>query len=545
MIKTINKHPVLSICLFTAIMLLPNLDVIHVSIMEARNFITAREMVQDGNWLLTTMNGEARYEKPPLPTWLTAVSGMIFGLKSVFGLRLPAILLVMLLAVSIFKISMLLVKDTAQSLQNAFIATTSFYIIGITIEGPWDIFAHGFMCFAIFQLFLLFEKDKSYWKHTLWAGCFMGFSFLSKGPVSMYALLLPFLLAYGFTYKFKHLKVKSFSYLSVVLLALIVGGWWYLYVRFQDPITFNAITEKETSNWSSYNVRPFYYYWSFFTQSGLWTIPAFISLLYPYLKSRVKHLKAYQFSLLWTLLAVLLLSIVPEKKSRYLMPVLIPLAINIGFYINYLIRRFKTMTDKRETFPVYFNFGLIACIGLAFPVIAYVFLKDNISGHWFLYGLASLVLLTIGVLIIYYLKRKNMTLVFRLTVLFFAGVVLTVLPLSEGLTSDSYNPISNLKTEVENEGLNLYSANYIAPEMLWYYGGKIPSISSLDGLDKLPKEPEFGLLTNELLKGNTLKELQQVYNIEKITTYNLNRVSEDSKQYSDRLLNVYYVFERK
>lgn len=171
MIKLIKRHPVISICLFTAFMLLPNLKVLDVSIMEARNFITAREMVQDGNWLLTTMNGEPRYEKPPLPTWLTAVSGLLFGIKSTFALRLPAILFIMILGVSIFKISMLLVKDTTQSLQHAFIAITSFYIIAITIEAPWDIFTHGFMCVAIYQLFLLFEKNKSYWKHSFLAGC--------------------------------------------------------------------------------------------------------------------------------------------------------------------------------------------------------------------------------------------------------------------------------------------------------------------------------------------------------------------------------------
>jgi hypothetical protein len=451
----------------------------------------------------------------------------------------------MLLAVSIFKISMLLVKDTTQSLQHAFIALTSFYIIGITIEAPWDIFTHGFMCFAIYQLFLLFEKDKKYWKHTLLAGTFIGFSFLSKGPVSMYALMLPFLLAYGFTYKYKNFKAKVFSYISVLILALVVGGWWYIYVRYQDPTTFHAITDKETSNWSSYNIRPFYYYWSFFVQSGLWTIPAFISLLYPYLKSRVNHLKAYQFSLLWTLLAVVLLSIIPEKKSRYLMPVLIPLAINIGFYIDYLIRRFKTMTDKRETIPVYFNFGLIACIGLAFPILGYVFLKDTVSSHWFTYILASIILFTIGVFIILNLKRKNMTMVFRLTILFFASIILTVLPLSRGFTSETYNPISNLKSNLEKEGLTLYGVNYISPEMLWYYGGKVPFISLNEALNILPKEKKFGLLTKESLDETTLNKLQEVFIIEKITTYNLNRVSEDSKQYNDRLLNVYYVFERK
>lgn len=526
-------------------MLLPNLNVIDVSIMEARNFITAREMVNDGNWLLTTMNGEPRYEKPPLPTWLTAVSGMIFGLKSTFALRLPAILFIMLIGIYIFKISKLATEDISLSTRNAFIALTSFYIIGITIEAPWDIFTHGFMCVAIYHLFQIFTKEKNYWKHSLLAGCFLGLSFLCKGPVSMYALMLPFLLAYGFTFKFKHVKAKAFSFVSIIILTLIIGGWWYLYVRFQDPATFNAITEKETSNWSSYNIRPFYYYWSFFIQSGLWTIPAFISLLYPYLKSRVSHLKAYQFSILWTLFAVVLLSIIPEKKSRYLMPVLIPLAINIGFYIDYLVKHFKNMTDKKETIPVYFNFGLIAFIGLAFPVLGYVFLKDTISNHLVSYILASIVLFSIGVLILLYLKRKDMSLVFNMTILFFAGTLLTVIPLSKGITNDAYNSISNLKSEVEAQGFNVYGENYISPEMLWYYGEKIPFISFHEDLDKLPKDNKFGLLTKESLDEKTLIKLQSEFKIEKVRTYNLNRVSENAKQYNDRLLNVYYIFERK
>ena len=130
-------------------------------------------------------------------------------------------------------------------------------------------------------------------------------------------------------------------------------------------------------------------------------------MLYPYVIKRVENKKAYQFTFLWTIIAVILLSLIPEKKARYLMPVLIPLAMNIGFYIEYLIRRFKDLKDKRETFPVYFNFGLIALIGIAFPIFAYFFLKDHLTGYWFWYISASIVLFAIGLLIIKYLINKN------------------------------------------------------------------------------------------------------------------------------------------
>ena len=99
MIKAIEKYPVLSLTILVLLMLLVHLDVPNLTIMEARNFISAREMVQDNNWLLTTLNGEARYQKPPLPTWLTAVSGILFGINSLFALRLPAALMVLFLGI--------------------------------------------------------------------------------------------------------------------------------------------------------------------------------------------------------------------------------------------------------------------------------------------------------------------------------------------------------------------------------------------------------------------------------------------------------------
>ena len=61
------------ICFFTFFIHNP---VIYPDIMESRNLVTAREMVEYNNWLVPTMNGDLRLEKPPLPTWVAA--GMEF-----------------------------------------------------------------------------------------------------------------------------------------------------------------------------------------------------------------------------------------------------------------------------------------------------------------------------------------------------------------------------------------------------------------------------------------------------------------------------------
>ena len=58
---------ILCVCFFAFFV---NNKIIPADIMEARNLATAQEMVQTGNYLIPTMNGELRLEKPPLPTWI-------------------------------------------------------------------------------------------------------------------------------------------------------------------------------------------------------------------------------------------------------------------------------------------------------------------------------------------------------------------------------------------------------------------------------------------------------------------------------------------
>lgn len=110
------------------------------------------------------------------------------------------------------------------------------------------------------------------------------------------------------------MEKKVIWFISLLGAGILIGGWWYVYIRLKDSNTFELIALKETGNWTNYNVKPFYYYWNFFTQTGLWTIPALVSLIYPYLIKRVSNKKLYTFSWIWTVTSLVLLSIVPEKK---------------------------------------------------------------------------------------------------------------------------------------------------------------------------------------------------------------------------------------
>lgn len=544
----IKNNPTLTFFLIGSTIFLFHLEVIPVTIMEARNFITTREMVVDGNWLLTTMNGLPRYEKPPLPSWITAIFGMLFGLKNVAALRFPTMFMAIILGYTAYRLSIKLVDNKLDALTNALVLITSFYIIGITIEAPWDIYTHGFMLIAIYFMYLVFTTVTAKWRNSIFAGIFIGLSILSKGPISFYGLLLPFLLAFWASYKYKYFAKdkKRVPVFLMVIIAIIVGMWWFLYVRLADPDTFLAITKKETVNWSSYNIRPFYYYWSFFVQSGLWTIPAFVSLLYPYLKNRVKYKQAYKLTFLWTVFSVILLSIIPEKKSRYLVPVLIPLALNTGIYLSYIFNDFKTKLSATEKFPIYLHFIVVGVICIAFPILAYFILNGNIDHLLGYYIASSLAIISVGILLFVFLRKQQLFHCFLLSIGLIAIIKLSVLPLVGGMEKNTaYNSISNLRSSVLVKGTPIYSFGEISPEMLWDYGSSIPNLKEGTTI-KTPETETFLVLVVPDEENEFKHNFDHGYFYELKEKFDLNpNASPNSRKYKNRLTNNLYIVKKQ
>ncbi|KQC33457.1 membrane protein [Nonlabens sp. YIK11] len=539
MTKFIEKHPYWSIIILWAAVYIAHLGWLYPNIMEARNFVTAREMVTDGNWILTTMDGLARYEKPPLPTWLTAFSGELIGWESLMALRLPAALVTLLLLFYMFSLSRKLTQNNHLALLTSLIAGTSFYVIFAGRNGTWDIFAHAFMLVGIYYLFQFLSQAEKLYRNALLAGLLIGLSFMSKGPVSHYALLLPFLIAYGFTYKYKAFSKKWWPLLAMILVIALLSSWWAIYIYVYDTAEATRIATKESSRWVGYELKPFYYYWSFFTQSGIWTIPAFVGLLYPYLKKKVSNKKAYLFVLLWTIMAVVLLSLIPTKKSRYLLPVLIPLAMTTAFYIEYLILNFRQIFSKWEKWPVYFNFGLIATIGLVFPLGAFLYFGEKLDGYYLYYILTSIALVAVGAFIWYSLIQQKLGRVFYGTIAFVMVVITFGFPLSNALLG---NPDYNSLASLSKRQLPIYALEDLAPELVWDYGTHTVHITDEELL--LMDESTIGVFTDYSVEKNKLDFLNQKYQVESIETFDLNPVDSTRSSYKDRLKADFYVLKK-
>jgi len=363
--------------LITFVAFVVNNGAIEANIMEARNLTTAREMLQKNNWLEPTMNGELRLEKPPLPTWIAAATMYFTGDENLSLLRLPSALAALLLVFFLFKLTTELTEDQLLPFLVAGTASTSFYIFFMARDISWDIFCHSFMIGAIWLFHKGLKNKANGWRELIGAGVLMGLSFMSKGPISFYALLLPYLIARTFSYGWKDAANHKMALVSMLLVTMVISLWWPVLIWFSHPDFSAQIAQQESAAWMNRSTRPFYHYWSFPVQSGVWAIIAAITLYFPYARPRIQRFGNYTFLALWVLIGVILLSLFPEKKERYLLPVLLPLAILTAFYFRYMIDAFQSEHNKTDLVIFRVNTLLMSLISFSIPLAVVIMIKGE------------------------------------------------------------------------------------------------------------------------------------------------------------------------
>jgi len=317
-----------------------------VSLMESRNFVAAREMVAGGSWLIPTMNGELRLAKPPLPTWAVAAVQQLTGPTDDLGiLRWPAALAATLLVLFFWGLVRELTRTAPGEAVNpgrtawlaALVLASSLLVITTGREGQWDIFANSLMVGGLWLLVRGWQREQGGSGSLLGAGVLIGLAILSKGPVPLYGLLLPFLLAYLVRQPLHRRLVarQGWGTAAAAVVALVVGGSWPVYIWLEVAPAALRVARIETASWGNRHVQPLWYYWSFFAFTGLWALVALAALVKPYAQRRAAQYIPYVVALTWLVAGLVLLSLVPEKKERYMLPLMPPLALLVAGLLRY------------------------------------------------------------------------------------------------------------------------------------------------------------------------------------------------------------------
>lgn len=508
----------------------------NVDIMESRNIVTAREMVTDGNWMVPTMNGELRLEKPPLPTWVAGAIETVVP-DSIAAQRCAAGLMGCLWVLFFYLFARRLLDDENYAFLSTIVFLTCYQIVLMGRTATWDIYCHAFMMGAIYYLSRAFyprdgRKERHVGACFALAGLFLGLSFMSKGPVSFFALLLPWLVAALFTLRRPQLRGRWGSFSLMLGIMLAVSAAWYIYIYVCHPEASQAVVQKESGSWLNRNVRPWYYYWRYFTETGVWALLTLAALAVPYWKRRMRWRKEYLFTLVWTLAALVLLSCMPEKKMRYLLPMMVPCALSVGLILNHLRLNIRRDVWGRR---LYVANGIVIslltfCGAVALPVLSLT--KDLLPLATAI--IAALLLLAVSVwMLVSTLHLRPVTFTMSLGMLFFVAEALLMGAIASSLGNPGVHSIAETRNVEALDALPFYhnAKEELRIELVYAAHRKIRPLDLAD-TTAVSRALPCAIVTREYAAEELTPEILQKVDTLHIGFYDDNKHAPGTKHYN-------------
>lgn len=281
----------------------------------------AREMVADGQWLVTHVNGVVNSHKPPLFFWLIALFSLPFGAVSEFTARLPSVLAALGTLMLIMRLGRRWFGPKTAALTGVLLATSYMF----WDKARWSQI-DSLLCFLIWVALSAFEAWRSDDADGRRAGALFwgvaGLAVLAKGPVG---LLLPLGIVIAVLAVERDLgALRRFAPLVGPSVFILVTGAWALAATLWGPAEYSVIGALrehfvERGMHGMHHVRPFWYYAERLPLSLLpWTglLPGALVVAW---RNR-RHSAGLRLALVAVVFVVIFFSISTEKRDLYVLP---------------------------------------------------------------------------------------------------------------------------------------------------------------------------------------------------------------------------------
>jgi 4-amino-4-deoxy-L-arabinose transferase-like glycosyltransferase len=300
---------------------------------EGRYAEMAREMLLSGDWITTRLNGIKYFEKPPLHTWMSALSFAVFGIGE-WQARLwngvCGIFGVLMVAYTGRRVYGGLAGEYA-----ALVLASMLFWGGASQFNSLDLGVAATMCLSLCALLLAqqgnaSETDRRRWMLVCWAG--MGLSLLAKGLIGIVlpgGVLVLYALLSGDRAIWRRLHIS----LGVPLFLLVSVPWFLLVgVRNPEQPAFFFIHE----HWDRFFLKehhregPWYYFLVLLLPAAMpWIaiIPASLAAARRRLPGRFQ---TGMMLAIWIVFILAFFSYSSSKLPGYMLPVFPALALLMG-----------------------------------------------------------------------------------------------------------------------------------------------------------------------------------------------------------------------
>ena len=344
---------------------------------EAYVAVTAKEMLQSGDWIVPHFNSEVRLQKTPLCYWLVAAAEKITGSASEFVIRTPGAILAILSAVAIFYF----VSDRLGFRTAAictFIWSTTLCYIRYSHTGRPEMALCSFVTIAMLSFYSAIKTESRKKQICFFLIFWISFALamLAKGPAPL-PLIAPALFCYFLIFKQWKLVPKTLPIIGTFLFLLIMLPWPIAVIKNLPSALeiwnreFLSRAEGEYASGS----KPFYFY---FEVMFIYIIPycAFIplALFAPFYKIWEEKRDALWYHWHWFLVGILVMTACGGKRQHYILPMMPAMAVMAGIILD-------DMIFVRKAYEKSFvrNFLIGHLIAAIIVPAAMIFIKPNLS----------------------------------------------------------------------------------------------------------------------------------------------------------------------
>jgi 4-amino-4-deoxy-L-arabinose transferase-like glycosyltransferase len=327
---------------------------------EGRYAEMAREMFASGDWITTRLNGIKYFEKPPLQTWMNALSFAIFGLgdwQARLWTGLCGIGGVVLTGYAGAK-----VFGRRAGFYAALVLGSSFYWAACAQIDSLDMGLSAMMTIALCGL-LIAQRDSATpaerrnWMLACWAG--MALAVLSKGLIG---LVLPGAVLVLYTLITRDWKLWTRLHLvKGLLLFFAIATPWFVLVAIKNPEQPHFFFVHE--HWDRFFLKEHHReqaWWIFFALTAIGIVP-WLGVLGQSLRLGAQReaglFRPRLMALIWAVFILLFFTKSNSKLPGYILPIFPALALLVANYLEAGTRRSRVLTA-----------GLMSAAGIALLV---------------------------------------------------------------------------------------------------------------------------------------------------------------------------------
>jgi len=442
--------------------------------------VTSREMLQSGDWIVPTFNGEIRLQKTPLCYWLVASIAKFTGKVDEFSTRLPSAFFAVLSAAAILYFATQWLGIGIGVLSTAVWVSSLAYVRYSHDAKPEMVLCSLVtICMLSFYSAINAQNRRRQVSYMLVFWLSFALAMLAKGPAPLLMVLPPLFFYFLVFRQWKKIK-DTLPVIGVILFLLIVLPWPVI-VAAKAPqgweIWKREFIDRFMGEYSTGH-KPFWYY---LMVTFLFAAPfsAFVpyAIAAPFRSIWGKKRPLMWYLWLWFIVQIAVMSVSGGKRQHYILPAFPAFSILAGICLYDMIFELKVFKPKEV--KILFIGHLIAIVAASAGLLYWVFTKMP-SLTWPAVHITMMLVIALGLVALLFARKKKIS----ATIFLFAGYCAVLLAAFIYFINplDYNNPSRIFSSEIGKlvpAADELVAYNNASARTIQYVGRTIPQIHDL------------------------------------------------------------------